>query len=153
MAPGGDFSAVGGLGRCGQLQARSEIEEVPGSTAQMQRVLGDIRRVGGSRTIDVDIRVIAACDQAPALLVQKKLLRRDLYYRLNESRIAVPPLRNRLEDIRLPADSIGRLAAESHLRAGLGRRSFALTQQTFSWSRIAQVTLAACDLEHQETRT
>lgn len=144
---------MGGLQRPAQLQARSEIEEVRGSTAQMQRVLADIRRVGGSRTIDVDIRVIAACDQAPALLVQEKLLRRNLHYRLNEFRIAVPPLRSRLEDIRLPADSIGRLAAAAHLRARLGRGSFALTQQVFSWSRIAQVTLAACNLAHQETRT
>jgi len=73
---------------------------------QLLRVLQEkqIWRVGGNRTIDLDIRVIAACDQAPGLLVQKKLLRRDLYYRLNEFRIAIPPLRDRLDDVGLLAN-------------------------------------------------
>jgi len=58
-------------------------------------------RVGGIKTVKVDIRVIAATHQDLKLAVQQKKFRQDLYYRLNVIPIFVPPLRERKEDIPL----------------------------------------------------
>lgn len=69
--------------------------------AKLLRVLQDgvIRRVGGVKTVFVDVRVIASTNEPPAEAVEKKLLREDLYYRLNVISFAIPPLRERKEDI------------------------------------------------------
>lgn len=71
--------------------------------AKLLRVLqdGQIRRIGGSRTSKVDVRVIAAVNEAPQALVQRGLLRSDLYYRINVVSFELPPLRERREDIEL----------------------------------------------------
>jgi two-component system nitrogen regulation response regulator GlnG len=58
-----------------------------------------IWRVGAARGLAVDIRVIAATNQDLAGLVRESLFRRDLYHRLNEFSITVPPLRERGQDI------------------------------------------------------
>lgn len=58
-----------------------------------------IVRVGGNESIEVDIRVIAATNRSLSSMVEEKSLRRDLYYRLNEFSITVPPLSERREDI------------------------------------------------------
>lgn len=58
-----------------------------------------IRRLGGSKTYKVDLRVIAATNSDLRSLVEKKLFRLDLYYRLNVLSIVIPPLRERCEDI------------------------------------------------------
>jgi len=60
---------------------------------------GEIQRVGGSETIGVDVRVIAATNKDLEKMVEEKSFREDLYYRLNVVRIPVPPLRERREDI------------------------------------------------------
>jgi two-component system nitrogen regulation response regulator GlnG len=62
-----------------------------------------IWRVGGRTSIDVDIRVIAATNQDLAGMVQAGHFRTDLYHRLNEFRVTLPPLRDRQEDIILYA--------------------------------------------------
>jgi two-component system nitrogen regulation response regulator GlnG len=60
---------------------------------------GDIQRVGGTETIRVDVRMIAATNKDLESLVKEKTFREDLYYRLNVVRIKMPPLRDRAEDI------------------------------------------------------
>jgi len=65
------------------------------------RVLQDLRfqRIGGGRTLSVNVRVIAASNKDLKKEIEKGNFRNDLYYRLNVIPIEVPPLRNRFEDI------------------------------------------------------
>ena len=60
---------------------------------------GEIQRVGGTGTIKVDVRVIAATNKNLEDIVKARIFREDLYYRLNVVRIRMPPLRERTEDI------------------------------------------------------
>ena len=79
----------------------------PVTQPKILRVLqeGEFERLGGTKTIKVDVRVIAATNQDLSQLVREKekRFREDLYYRLNVITIRVPPLRERREDIRLLA--------------------------------------------------
>jgi len=72
------------------------------SQAKLLRVLqeGEFQRVGGSDSIHVMVRVIAATNQDLPTLVERKKFREDLYYRLSVVPIRVPPLRERMEDVR-----------------------------------------------------
>ena len=58
-----------------------------------------IRRVGGTRELDVDVRVVAATNRDLLNMVEEKRFREDLYYRLNVLSIEMPPLRERRTDI------------------------------------------------------
>ena len=60
---------------------------------------GIIQRVGGTTSRKVNIRLIAATNQSFDELVNDKLFRSDLFYRLNVVPIIIPPLRNRIEDL------------------------------------------------------
>ncbi len=60
---------------------------------------GEIQRVGGTDTIKVDVRIIAATNKDLEAMVKAKTFREDLYYRLNVVRIKMPPLRDRRDDI------------------------------------------------------
>jgi len=73
----------------------------PGLQVKILRVLQEkeFERVGGRKTIKVDIRVLAATNQDLARAIKDKTFREDLYYRLNVIPIDMPPLRERKEDI------------------------------------------------------
>lgn len=79
-----------------------EIGEIsPLFQAKLLRVLqeGELERVGGSQTIKVDVRIVAATNRNLADEVDKGKFREDLYYRLNVMTIRLPPLRERLVDV------------------------------------------------------
>ncbi|MEH7093338.1 sigma-54 interaction domain-containing protein [Neobacillus vireti] len=69
--------------------------------AKLLRVLEDglIRRVGSSQNIAVNVRIIAAMNVHPQMALQEKMIRHDLYYRLNVFTFSLLPLRERREDI------------------------------------------------------
>ncbi len=79
-----------------------EVGEVPlSSQAKLLRAIQDKKfmRIGGTREIEVDVRIIAATNKDLEEEVEKGRFRRDLYYRLNVYPIHIPPLRERKEDI------------------------------------------------------
>ena len=74
--------------------------------AKLLRVLQEryVRRVGGTKDIPVDVRIIATINEGPETLLYKGLIRRDLFYRIAVIRIEIPPLRKRKDDIVLLAE-------------------------------------------------
>jgi two-component system response regulator HydG len=81
-----------------------EIAETPPPfQAKLLRAIqeGEIRRLGESRNLRVDVRIIAATNQDLQQAIREKSFRQDLYYRLNVARFVLPPLRERREDIPL----------------------------------------------------
>ncbi len=84
-----------------------EVGELPlALQTKFLRVLEERRfeRVGGGRTIEVDVRLVAATNRDLAEMARRGTFREDLYYRLSVIQIDVPPLRARLDDIPLLAE-------------------------------------------------
>lgn len=94
-----------------------EIGDIsPSMQAKLLRVLQEheIKRVGGTETIKIDVRIIAATNKNLEELVAQKKFREDLYYRLNVVTIHLPPLRERPGDIKLLAEHfLRKYAAEN----------------------------------------
>ncbi|HZE22323.1 MAG TPA: sigma 54-interacting transcriptional regulator, partial [Desulfobaccales bacterium] len=83
-----------------------EISEIlPATQVKLLRVLqeGEFERVGGTQTLKVDVRVIAATNRDLEEEVAEGRFRKDLFYRLNVIHMVIPPLRDRMEDIPLLA--------------------------------------------------
>jgi transcriptional regulator with PAS, ATPase and Fis domain len=86
-----------------------EIGEMPLLTqAKLLRILEDskVRRLGGKTEFEVDVRVVAATNKVPEEAVRGGHLREDLYYRLNVFHVHLPPLRDRIADIRSIAEAL-----------------------------------------------
>ncbi len=105
----GAFSGASKSGKAGMFELADggilfldEIAEMPlDLQVKLLRVLQDnkIMRIGGTREIEVDVRIIAGTNRNLQNMVVENLFRKDLYYRLNVVPIVVPPLRERREDI------------------------------------------------------
>jgi DNA-binding NtrC family response regulator len=97
-----------------------EIGDMPlAIQAKLLRVLQEreVERLGGNDRIDLDVRVIAATNADLAERVRQGLFRQDLYYRLNVFRIAIPPLRDRPDDIAVLANHfVARVCATEGIR-------------------------------------
>ncbi|HUT34657.1 MAG TPA: sigma-54 dependent transcriptional regulator [Planctomycetota bacterium] len=103
-----------------------ELPELsPGTQVRLLRVLQqrEFTRVGSTKPIPVDVRILAATNRNPEECVKQGMLREDLYYRLNVVTIAVPPLRDRLDDIPLLVEHF---LAKHAQRLGRPRKSFTL---------------------------
>ncbi len=98
-----------------------EIGELaPALQVKLLRVLQEreFERLGGSRPIAVDIRLIAATNKDLAAAVKTKTFREDLYYRLDVVSVVVPPLRERREDIPILAEYfVTKFAAKCKVKA------------------------------------
>ena len=84
-----------------------EIGELPlAIQAKLLRVLEERRfeRVGGTQSIDVDVRIVVATNRNLQKLVEEKLFREDLYFRISAVPMTIPPLRERGNDVLLLAD-------------------------------------------------
>lgn len=99
-----------------------EITEMPPSLqVKLLRVLesGQLRRVGGEQEIPIDTRIVAATNREPEEAISAGVLREDLYYRLAQFPVRVPPLRERGDDIPLLA---GLFLAELNAANGAAKR-------------------------------
>jgi DNA-binding NtrC family response regulator len=96
-----------------------EITEMPMDLqAKLLRVLEDrqVRRLGGSRTVPVDFRLICSTNRDPETAVRDGRLRQDLYFRINTVTVSMPPLRERGSDIAILAKSFLERFREKHVR-------------------------------------
>jgi two-component system response regulator HydG len=104
--------------------------------AKLLRVLqsGEFERVGGTRTLKVDVRLVAATNTDLAALVREKRFREDLYYRLNVITIHLPTLRDRREDVPLLAHHFLRRYAAKNAKplGGFTEEAMDLLQ-TYAW--------------------
>jgi DNA-binding NtrC family response regulator len=90
----------------------------PETQAKLLRVIQEreFMRLGGTETIKVDVRIIAACNVQLANLVREGRFREDLYHRLNVIAVPLPPLRERKEDVHLLLDHFLRIFSTENNR-------------------------------------
>ncbi len=124
------------LAHCGTLFL-DEIGELPAETQiSLLRVLQErqFERVGGSRVIPTDVRIIVATNRDLAAAIASGAFRADLFYRLNIFPIHVPPLRNRKEDIPMLLEYFVKRYAEKARKkiTGIDKNTFKLCQ-SYHW--------------------
>ncbi|MBY0221335.1 sigma-54-dependent Fis family transcriptional regulator [Sporosarcina aquimarina] len=105
----GAFTGASNLGKVGKFELANggtifldEIGEMPlHLQVKLLRVLqeNEIERVGGTKTIPIDVRIIAATNRELGELIGEGVFREDLYFRLNVIPMMIPPLRSRPEDV------------------------------------------------------
>jgi len=104
-----------------------EITEMaPELQVKLLRILesGEVVRVGGERSVSVDVRTIAATNRPPLEAITAGLLRVDLYYRLRVLHLEIPPLRERGDDIALLANAfLAQVCEEEHGAKSLSQES------------------------------
>ena len=114
-----------------------EVGEIPlDLQSKLLRVLqeGTFERVGDEKTIQSDVRVIGATNRQLKQAVDSGAFREDLYYRLNVFPIAVPPLRERKEDVPALAGHFLKLAQEKFNRTGITlSKANLITLQNYDW--------------------
>lgn len=106
----GTFTDAKKGGKLGMFEAADKgtffLDEITEMSCELQakllRTLQEktIRRIGGLKEIDIDVRVIAATNKNIENLIEKNKFRKDLYYRLNVIPLVIPPLRDRRNDIK-----------------------------------------------------
>ena len=107
-----------------------EIGDLPGGAqAKLLRALQErvIERVGGNEPIRIDVRLVAATNQDLEAGMAKRSFRRDLFFRLNVVAVTLPPLRDRLDDIRLLVDHFMGRALDR-----MGKRDIRLNEHAYS---------------------
>jgi formate hydrogenlyase transcriptional activator len=114
-----------------------EIGDLPlAAQAKVLRVLQEreVERVGGSRMIKVDVRIIAATHRSLERMVEEGRFRQDLFFRLNVFPIALPPLRDRAEDIPALVDTfLARANAKLGFELGPPAESCLERLATYRW--------------------
>ncbi len=113
-----------------------EIGELPlALQAKLLRVLQEqmFERLGGTQTLEVDVRVIAATNRSLEECVQEGSFRADLYYRLNVVPVILPPLRERREDIPLLLEHFLKQSNKDNLRKVRLSSSVVQFLTTYNW--------------------
>jgi DNA-binding NtrC family response regulator len=111
-------------------------EMAPDMQVKLLRVLQarEIERIGGTSTIKIDVRVIAATNRNLEKEVAEGRFRLDLYFRINVFPISIPPLRERKQDISLLSDYFARQISSRFNREYFGMSSEMIaTLQAYSW--------------------
>jgi DNA-binding NtrC family response regulator len=132
------------MSRCGRVEAADHgtlfLDEIGdlgiGLQPKLLRVLQERRfeRLGGNKTINVDLRLICATNRNLGEMVQQGKFREDLYYRLNVVQLQLPPLRERRDDIPLLAQQFLEKAAHQFQKAARNFSPAALeTLEDYNW--------------------
>ncbi|WP_202621033.1 sigma 54-interacting transcriptional regulator [Pseudoflavonifractor sp. 524-17] len=139
----GAFTGASASGKMGYFEVAhrgtlflDEIGELPlDLQVKLLRVLQEreILRLGGTRPVKVDVRVVAATNQDLDHMVEEKTFRQDLYYRLNVVHLQLPPLRERTGDIRpLAQKFLTRYNEKYHTQKELTRQALHAMEQ-YAW--------------------
>lgn len=140
---GGSFSGASKTGKIGKFELANngtlfldEIGELPlFMQSKLLRVLQEreITRVGGNKTVPIDVRIVVATNRNLEKMVQEGQFREDLYYRLNILNIKAPALREHLEDIpELVGNILNELFVENGIRKSISKDAIEIFQQ-YNW--------------------
>ena len=159
----GAFTGAGAAGKPGKFELAHKgtlfLDEVGDLPLEMQpkllRAIEDyeFERVGGTRIIRTDLRVIAATNQNLEQMLDNGRFRRDLFYRLNVMPLHIPPLRERKTDILLIAQwMLAQMAAEANIPEASLDKGAQKALRNYSWpgnvrelSNVLERTLSALE--------